>query len=102
MRWTAAALVTAALLAGCGGPWIPVATEADAARTGATVEELERGRSLLVGRCASCHQPPSPRDRRAVDWPGEVGEMRERAGLEPPEADAIVRYLTAFASDAPR
>lgn len=92
-----AAVAIAVVLAGCGRPWIPIATEADAARAATTVAELNRGRTLLVGHCGGCHLPPSPRDRRAADWPAEVAEMRERSGLEPLEAAAVTRYLTAFA-----
>lgn len=93
------AALVALVLAGCGGSWIPVATEADAVRASSTVAELNRGRTLLVGSCGNCHQAPSPRDRRAAEWPDEVEEMRERADLEPGEAEAITRYLAAFASD---
>jgi mono/diheme cytochrome c family protein len=87
------------LAAACGGPWIPVATEADAARTQTTVDELNRGRTILVRACAGCHTPPSPRDRIAADWPDQVESMRERARLTPEDTAAVTRYLTAFARD---
>ena len=92
------ALALAALFAtACGGPWLPVATEADATRSNAALGDLERGRELLIGNCSGCHLTPSPRDHRAADWPSEVAEMRERAKLTPDEVALITQYLTAFA-----
>lgn len=95
---TRPALALAGLLAtACGGPWLPVATEADATRSNAALGDLKRGRELLIGNCSGCHLPPSPRDHRAADWPSEVAEMRERAKLTPDEVALITQYLTAFA-----
>ena len=86
-------------LAGCGARPMPVATEADAARAGTTVAELDHGRKLLLGHCGSCHQPPSPTERVAAEWPREVDEMAERSGLSPEQAARVTRYLTTFAKD---
>lgn len=99
--WIAAAAI-AAMVAACSGPWIPAATEADAARTSTSLEALQRGRTLLVNRCGACHITPSPRDHQAADWPEQVEAMRERAKLTPEDASAVTRYLTAFASDVSR
>ncbi|MCA9676586.1 MAG: hypothetical protein KC464_16255, partial [Myxococcales bacterium] len=71
-----------AALAACGHSRAPVATEADAARAGVSVAELNQGRRLCVGHCGNCHLPPSPTDFPPEAWPGHVGEMRERAGLD--------------------
>jgi mono/diheme cytochrome c family protein len=95
-----APLVLGVLASGCGGPWIPAATPADAARASTTVEELDRGRALLLNRCGACHATPSPRDRAAADWPAQVEEMRARARLSPEDAAAVTRYVVAFARDA--
>jgi len=92
-------LVLLVALVGCGGPYMPMATEADGARASSTADELNRGRTLLLSDCKSCHQPPSPRDLRAADWPSQVEEMRERAHVSPPDAEAITRYLVTFASE---
>jgi mono/diheme cytochrome c family protein len=93
-------------LAACKGPWLPVATPADAARAqerwpSTTVDELNHGRKLVVRRCGSCHQPPSPADLVADEWADEVAEMAERSGLRPGEETLMVRYLVAFARDQP-
>lgn len=94
-------------LAACGGRWIPKATDADAARIaatwpGTTATTLNQGRTLLLSRCGNCHQPPSPAEHAAAEWPGEVQEMRERSGLSPDDAVLVERYLVAFAKDQPR
>lgn len=91
-------------LAACGGPWLPVATPADATRAQAqwpttTVDELNHGRALLVRRCGNCHQPPSPAARTAARWPAEVIDMTKRSGLRAGEGELITRYLAAFARD---
>lgn len=85
------------LIAACHGPWLPVATEADATRSNAAAADLNRGRELLIGNCSGCHLTPSPRDQRAADWPSEVAEMRERSKLTADEVALITQYLTAFA-----
>lgn len=95
---TLKALALAGLLAtACRGPWLPVATEADATRENVALADLQRGRDLLIHHCSGCHLTPSPRDHRAADWPAEVDEMRERSKLEPAEVALITQYLTAFA-----
>lgn len=91
------AIALLGLVAACRGPWLPVATEADATRSNAAVADLNRGRQLLIHSCSGCHLTPSPRDHRAADWPSEVAEMRERAKLTPDEVALITQYLTAFA-----
>jgi hypothetical protein len=91
------------LLAACAHSTAPKVTDADAARAqtrfpGITSAELERGRSLFVGHCSSCHLPPTPTDIAADEWPGHVTEMRERAGLSYDEQDLVVRYVVTMAT----
>ena len=104
MKQVALALALATALAGCGGPWLPVATAADATRAqerwpGTTADELNHGRTLLLRRCSSCHQTPSPSERAAADWPAQIDEMAERSGLATGEGPQISRYLQAVARD---
>jgi hypothetical protein len=101
------AAILLVLAAGCGGTWIPEATDADSARVsaqwpGTTTAQLNQGRSLLLSRCGSCHQPPSPAEKVAASWPGEVQEMAVRAKLSVDDAALVERYLVAFAKDQPR
>ena len=97
MTGRALAVAATLLASACGRPWVPVATEADAARTNTALGDLQRGRELLIGNCSGCHLTPSPRDHRAADWPNEVAEMRERSKLTADEVALITQYLTAFA-----
>lgn len=89
---------------GCGRPWLPVATEADLTRAQArwpdvTVDDLNHGRALVLRRCSNCHLTPSPSERTAAQWPAQVAEMAERAGLQPAEHGPLTRYMEAFARD---
>lgn len=88
-------LAALALLAACARP-PPVATEADAARAHVALAELERGRSLLLARCGSCHDTPLPSREPAADWPRRVGDMAARAGLRGDEPQVIAAYLIAL------
>jgi hypothetical protein len=99
-----AALALSLTLTACSGPWLPLATPDDVARAQATwpsttVDELNAGRKLVIRRCGTCHQPPSPLDHVAADWPAEVSDMAERSGLRPGEDELLTRYLVAFARD---
>jgi len=103
LRLAVVALVAAGL-AGCARRWLPTATDADAERVarswpGTTATDLNRGRTLLMGHCGNCHQPPSPREHDAAAWPPHVAEMRERSGLTTGDASLVERYLVAFARD---
>jgi ferredoxin len=57
---------------------------------------LERGRTLYLSRCSSCHVPVAPQSIPVERWPKEVKEMSERARLGADEA-LVVKYLVAQA-----
>lgn len=65
-----------------------------------TSEELVAGRTLFASRCGSCHVPPSPTSRPAVQWPKEIHEMRVRARLTESDMALIERYVVTM-SEAP-
>lgn len=91
-------VVFALAAAACGGPSLPVATEADAARVQIGKAELDRGRALLIDKCSGCHITPAPSDHSAASWPGHVADMEARAKLADGEASLITQYVTAFAN----
>jgi len=92
-------LAAAALgLAACAASAPPTVTAGDAARSGASVAELEHGRSLYMARCSACHLPVAPRSKPASEWPGHVAEMRTRAHLTSDEARLVTSYLVTVAS----
>ena len=85
----------------CGASATPAPVQADVARIenrfpGTTLAELEKGRSVYLSRCTSCHAPVAPRSISAERWPHEVREMSERARLGEDES-LVVRYLVAQA-----
>ena len=60
--------------------------------------DLERGRTLYAGRCASCHRLFDPASFSAARWEKELAEMRERAGLDQAEERSILQYLVSVAA----
>lgn len=62
--------------------------------------ELERGRSLYVSRCSSCHALKEPRQLSPDAWVTAMRKMETDEGvvLEKREALAIERYLVAVSS----
>ncbi len=69
---------------------------AEARWPGATVEKLERGRSLYVSRCSACHDAPAP----GFDPQTQIGEMAERAKLKPEEQELVIQFLEAARTPA--
>jgi len=87
----------------CTTVQIPQATEIDVKRAAlrrprTTLADLERGRTLYLSRCTSCHRPIEPMGFRAQEWPGYVAEMQERARLGQDEAELVVLYLVTMAA----
>ena len=98
------ALAGLLLVAGCTGALPePEAAHVRALRArGEQVElgELERGRSLYVLRCSSCHALKEPHQLAPDAWVTAIRKMETEEGvvLERSEALAIERYLVAVAS----
>jgi hypothetical protein len=57
--------------------------------------ELEKGRSIYVTRCGSCHTAPSPAEVMEQNDADMVREMSERAKLTPAEQQAVMRFVEA-------
>jgi len=90
-------LLVVALFAGCGVGGPPHATVADAARSNVAMDELERGRSLLVSKCgASCHTAPLPSQHTALEWPAKLDEMSARSNLNAGQRRLIEEYLVTM------
>ena len=91
-------LGAAGILAGCAAavPHPDVADERRAAGRwpGTTIDDLERGRSLFVDRCAGCHDLPRPDQKSADEWPGLVADMADGARLSRADRDLVARYLS--------
>jgi mono/diheme cytochrome c family protein len=61
--------------------------------SGMTMANLERGRFLFASRCAECHVLPAIRSYPEDRWPKIVNWMGDRAGLKPPDRDAMIAYI---------
>ena len=86
------AIVVAPLVTACAGPWMPVATDADAARAQArwpdtSAAALNQGRTLIMRRCANCHQPPSPGEHTA----GALAAFDQAVARDDPEVEVRER-----------
>lgn len=86
------------VLAGCGGMSPPPVNASDASRANIGLVELQRGRSLLLGKCGGCHRPPMPTDHSALEWPGKLAEMSDRAKIDGQQRFLIEKYLTTMAA----
>src|SRR5678816_2336496 len=102
------ALAAAALLiVACAPPRPPAVTAADATRANVSLAELEQGRGLLIRKCGGCHVTPMPHQYSPTEWPSKIGEMAERAHLDPAQIASLERYLITmtcllYTSPSPR
>jgi mono/diheme cytochrome c family protein len=60
-----------------------------------TLEDLQRGRTLYVGKCAGCHHLHRPDEYSADRWRTLVDEMRKEAKVSEAEGALILKYLSA-------
>jgi hypothetical protein len=84
------------LLAACARRTPPQATPADALRASVALEELEHGRTLLLGKCTSCHNTPLPEEHPPSEWPALVAEMGKRANTTAQQTKLIETYLVVM------
>ena len=96
----------AGALAGCGAA-LPRPNASHVARLQArdphvSLGDLERGRSLYVERCSSCHTLKEPRRHSTEEWILAMQKMEVEEGvkLEPSESRDIERYLVALSAPA--
>ena len=99
--WAGISLASLVGVVACGAGAAPEPRQADVVRIedqfpGTTLADLERGRSVYLSRCTSCHAPVTPASIPAQRWPHEVQEMSERAHLGTDEP-LVVKYLVAQA-----
>lgn len=99
---TLSVLLVAGVIAACTAA-MPVVTEADVERARAespevTMASLERGRTLYLARCASCHEAYHPATRTVVEWDEALVEMSDRARLKLGDRALVRDYLRVFAT----
>jgi cytochrome c5 len=84
------------MLAGCAVQPPPVATPMDAERADVPIEDLVRGRQLLIAKCGSCHDVPVPNDQTHAEWSPRLDDMAKRAQLAGSERRLIEEYLVVM------
>ena len=89
------------LASGCGSPF-PHPSGAEVAALhptdpAAKLEDLERGRTLYMSKCSSCHLLHPPSTIAPDAWPGKVARMQRegRVHLGDDDLRDIVRYVRA-------
>ena len=95
-----------ALASGCGSPF-PHPTSAAVATLrptdpSARLEDLERGRTLYMGKCGACHLLHPPATIAPDEWPGKVRLMQSEGHvhLADDELRDIIRYVRAASLDS--
>jgi len=96
-----AVLAGAVFLAACA-TLAPHPTVEDVARAptrspAVTLADLERGRSLYLGRCSSCHHAFEPASKSVDSWPAYIDKMKQRAKLSDGDAALVLDYLVTMA-----
>ncbi len=90
-------LLLAVVLAACGME-PPHATALDAQRSNVALDQLTRGRGLLIQKCSGCHHTPLPTEHLATDWPSKLDEMAARSSLDAQQRQLIEQYLVVMAT----
>jgi hypothetical protein len=65
---------------------------------GTTLGDLQRGRSLYVRRCSSCHTLYLPSAYRPQSWPALVESMSEKARLTTAQERDITRFVVTLSA----
>jgi mono/diheme cytochrome c family protein len=94
------ALVMAACTAGLPHPTSAHLSVAQQSEPQVSLGDLERGRSLYLAKCGSCHALRDPKSVPAGQWQHEIDQMETKQGvhLTPAESHDIFRYLAAVSS----
>jgi cytochrome c5 len=61
----------------------------------ANLEELNKGKTLLMEKCGDCHATPSPRKHDSNGWVTTLDRMQPQAKISDNEKALIFKYLTS-------
>lgn len=101
MPFLAATLALAAMgvLTACGGyppsAAVPATPTSTAGAAGATVTSVAAGRDIFAANCNKCHEHPDVASQTAAEWPGEVEEMGDKAGLDAKQKQDVLHFVLA-------
>ncbi len=89
------ALLAALAVAGCVAANVPPPTLEMAGGRAATLDSLQRGRTLYVNKCSGCHSLHSVEDYADAEWEYHVEEMVAlgKVKLDSAEQSLILLYL---------
>jgi hypothetical protein len=62
--------------------------------TNATLEDLQKGRSLYINSCGACHNIPSPDSYSVNDWHSILSSMVPKTNLSTANAALVNKYVT--------
>ena len=101
--WSVAVgLTLAACSAGLPHPNNQHLTAARQSEPNVSLADLDRGRSLYVQKCGSCHALRDPSSLPPEQWRHEIDEMESKQGvrLKSDEQQDIYRYLAAVSTSS--
>lgn len=104
-RRRSAAIAFAAVFAACVSrplPPVDASLRATASALRADLALVERGRELLVGECATCHEPVHPFDCSLAVWHEVMPRMLRKSELPPGEGRCVLAYVQLVMAAAPR
>ncbi len=61
----------------------------------ASLEDLNKGKALLLDKCGSCHGPPSPKKHDSAGWNSTLDKMQPKAKISDAERALIFKYLNS-------
>lgn len=79
----------------------PPVTPAMVSTARASTADLEAGRRIYVGRCASCHSIDPVAKYTTSRWREIVDDMADRTELSASDRSALLAYISAAKSVAP-
>ncbi|HET9870371.1 MAG TPA: cytochrome c [bacterium] len=93
-----AAVLGAAVLAGCATTGVPapsadLVARAQARWPGTTARDLAAGRRLYAANCAACHELHDASDLSPVGWEKIMAKMQKKAHIDDLTKESILKYL---------
>ena len=61
-----------------------------------TMQTLNDGHALYIGKCTGCHAAQSIYSRPEEKWPSIITEMAQKTKLTEAEKDAVFKYVLAI------
>lgn len=82
----------------CSSAGIPTGTELagrGATKGKITAESLDKGRTVMIQNCASCHRLIAPEELTVANWKMVIPNMARRSDLSGRDTEAMEAYILA-------